>query len=102
MEAFMQNSQKVSDMKLIPITINYDRVFEVETFPFELLGEKKFEPSLMRTLAVAKNIGTSYGRVVINYCSPISVTKYLKDFFPSEATTLFQEAPQSDNKMKFI
>lgn len=29
------------DIKFVPITINYDRVYEGETFPLELLGETK-------------------------------------------------------------
>ena len=33
-----QNISK--DIKFIPIGINYDRVHEGESFPFELLGEK--------------------------------------------------------------
>ena len=29
------------DIKLVPITVNYDRIFEGESVPLELLGEAK-------------------------------------------------------------
>ena len=29
------------DIKIVPITVNYDRVYEGDTFPLELLGEAK-------------------------------------------------------------
>ena len=38
-EAYLRNSSSISDVILVPITINYDRVYEAERFPFELLGE---------------------------------------------------------------
>lgn len=31
----------MKDVKFIPITINYDRVHEGDSFPLELLGEAK-------------------------------------------------------------
>ncbi len=102
MDAYISNYDQVKDLIFIPITINYDRVFEVETFPFELLGEKKFEPSLMRTLAVAKNIGTSYGRVHINYCTPISAKQYMAEHFGNKQEEIMNEQPMSPAKMKCI
>lgn len=42
-------SQK-KDLKFIPITINYDTVYEGETFPLELLGEFKVEESIPKLL----------------------------------------------------
>ena len=31
----------VSDLCLVPLTINYEKVLESDTFPTELLGEEK-------------------------------------------------------------
>jgi glycerol-3-phosphate O-acyltransferase len=36
------------DIKFIPITINYDRVYEGESFPLELLGEARQKESLIK------------------------------------------------------
>ena len=41
---FLNSDSEISqkkDIKFVPITINYDRVYEGETFPLELLGETK-------------------------------------------------------------
>ena len=35
---------------IVPISINYERVIEGETFPFELLGEEKVKESLPRLI----------------------------------------------------
>ncbi len=39
---------KVEEMVFIPVTINYTRVLEGETFPFELTGEPKVKETLSR------------------------------------------------------
>ena len=54
---------KASDIDIIPMTINYDRILEGETFPYELVGETKVKESLTRFLAAARYIGTPFGKV---------------------------------------
>ena len=39
LELILEN--KIDNIIIQPVTINYDRVLEAETFPMELLGEKK-------------------------------------------------------------
>lgn len=34
-------NDKVEDVYLVPLTINYEKVLEGDTFPSELLGEEK-------------------------------------------------------------
>ena len=41
-------SKKVEEMHFVPVTINYTRTLEGETFPFELTGEEKVKESLGR------------------------------------------------------
>ena len=41
---------KLPDAKLIPMTINYEKVLEADTYPLELLGENKVKESLLRVL----------------------------------------------------
>jgi glycerol-3-phosphate O-acyltransferase len=38
--AYLRNVE-IDDVLLVPITINYDKVYEGQQFPFELLGEEK-------------------------------------------------------------
>ena len=45
------------------MTINYDKVLEVDTYPYELLGEEKIKESLLRVIKSAKLLRTNFGRV---------------------------------------
>ena len=45
---------KADDIKVIPVTINYDRILEGETFPYELVGEEKVKESLSRFISTAR------------------------------------------------
>ena len=69
-------SGKTADMDIIPMTINYDRVLEGETFPYELVGEEKVQESLTRFISSARYIGTPFGKVCINIGEKISIKKY--------------------------
>lgn len=69
--------RKVPDTQIIPVTINYERVVEGDTFPFELLGDEKLRLSLIKFLGAYKIFSTSFGKVVINFCDPISLKDYL-------------------------
>lgn len=53
---------KANDIDIIPVTINYDRVLEGETFPFELVGEERVKESLSRFISTARYIGTPFGK----------------------------------------
>lgn len=44
-------------MFIAPLTINYERVMEGETYPLELLGEDKVKESLMRVIKTSKILG---------------------------------------------
>jgi glycerol-3-phosphate O-acyltransferase len=65
------------DIKFIPVTINYDRVHEGESFPLELLGEAKEKESLLKIARQFKHITKALGRVQIKYCEPISLHEYI-------------------------
>ncbi|OMJ82851.1 hypothetical protein SteCoe_16318 [Stentor coeruleus] len=69
----------VSDVKFLPITINYDRVLEGETFPLELLGEEKVRESLSRIIKAVKILNMNFGKIHIVIGDLIS----LKDFSAS-------------------
>jgi len=53
---------KCNDIDIIPMTINYDRILEGETFPYELVGEEVVKESLSRFIASARYIGTPFGK----------------------------------------
>jgi glycerol-3-phosphate O-acyltransferase len=57
--------ERVADVCIVPMTINYEKVLEGDTFPEELLGEEKVEESLLRVIKAAKLLRVNYGRVYI-------------------------------------
>lgn len=62
---------KVPDVCLIPLTINYEKVLEGDTFPGELLGEEKVAESLLRVLKATPILRHNYGRVYVQICKPL-------------------------------
>lgn len=62
----------------MPISINYDIVYEGETFPMELLGESKVEESLMRVLRQLSHFQKNLGKVIVKYGEPISLKEQIQ------------------------
>ncbi|OMJ67191.1 hypothetical protein SteCoe_35718 [Stentor coeruleus] len=69
----------VPDVKFLPININYDRVLEGETFPFEPLEREKAQESLSRIINSVKILSRNFGKIHIVIGDLIS----LKDFSTS-------------------
>lgn len=76
--------ERVKDVCIVPLTINYEKVLEGDTFPEELLGEEKVEESLLRVIKAAKLLRVNYGRVYIEFCEPIMLQNYVKDQITAE------------------
>lgn len=47
---------RIADARIIPITLNYEKVLEGDTFPYELLGEEKVKESLPRLVKAIKTL----------------------------------------------
>ena len=85
LDAVLDN--KIPDAQIIPITLNYDRILEGETFPYELLGEQKVKESLSRVLKGANVLAKNFGRVYVEIGQPISMKKYTEDFVEKQSGT---------------
>lgn len=48
--AFLRHHEEIEDLILVPVTINYDKVYESDAFPYELLGETKPKESLLKII----------------------------------------------------
>ena len=72
LDAFYE--RKVSDLVFVPVTINYSRVLEGETFPGELLGEQKVKETLGRILGAAKILKMNFGKIRLNFTEPFRLT----------------------------
>lgn len=68
--------KKVPDIQLVPVTLNYDRVVEGDTFPFELLGEEKLKMKLTKLLISYKQLSKNFGKVYVRFAEPISLKEY--------------------------
>ena len=68
--------QKLPDATILPITINYEKVLEADTYPYELLGEEKVKESLLRVIKAARILNTNYGRIYIEFSKTISLKEY--------------------------
>lgn len=64
---------KIPDATFIPMTINYEKVFEADTYPLELLGESKVKESFLRVLNATKIMNQNQGRIYIEFGEPISI-----------------------------
>lgn len=71
--------KKVKDMTFVPITINYTRTLEGETFPFELTGEEKVKESLGRILKAVEIFSMNLGTIYLDFCEPIHLSKYTEE-----------------------
>eukprot|EP00919_Chromeraceae_sp_WS-2016_P039675 GHVR01094586.1.p1 GENE.GHVR01094586.1~~GHVR01094586.1.p1 ORF type:complete len:540 (+),score=148.98 GHVR01094586.1:1259-2878(+) len=80
-------SGEVPDVLLVPISINYDRVTEIESFPGELLGENKVKESLGRLLSGSRQFGSlSFGKVFVRFSNPIYARHFITNYYASPHT----------------
>lgn len=71
---------KLPDATLLPITINYEKVLEADTYPYELLGEEKVKESLLRLIKASRILSTNYGRIYIEIGDKISLKSFASKY----------------------
>lgn len=71
---------KLPDATLLPITINYEKVLEADTYPYELLGEEKVKESLLRLIKASRILSTNYGRIYIEIGAKISLKSFASKY----------------------
>ena len=62
---------------MVPLTINYEKVLEGDTFPGELLGEEKVEESLLRVVKAIPLLKKNFGRVYVEISEPMFMNSYI-------------------------
>jgi glycerol-3-phosphate O-acyltransferase len=70
--------KRLRDFHLAPISINYDRIIEGESYTRELLGESKRKESLKGVLKSRSLLKANFGRVHLNFAEPISAKKWIQ------------------------
>jgi glycerol-3-phosphate O-acyltransferase len=68
----------VDEITVIPLTINYMRTLEGETFPLELTGADKVKETLGRIVKAAQIIKMTFGSIYMDFCDPITVQEHMK------------------------
>ena len=68
--------EKVEDLHFIPITVNYSRVLEGESFSPEILGESKVKESLSRIVNAMRYVNINFGQIYVEFTEPISFKDY--------------------------
>lgn len=69
-------NKDIEEINLVPVTLNYTKTLEGESFPGELRGEKKVAESLSRTLKGASVLFSNLGTMNVDFCDPISLSEY--------------------------
>jgi glycerol-3-phosphate O-acyltransferase len=68
--------KKVEDLTFIPVTINYTRTLEGETFPIELTGQDKVKESLGRIVKAVEIFSMNLGTIYLDFCDPINFNEF--------------------------
>jgi glycerone phosphate O-acyltransferase/fatty acyl-CoA reductase len=71
--------EKVKELTFIPVTINYTRTLEGETFPFELTGEEKVKESLGRLIKAIQIFSMNLGTIYLDFCEPIKLSEFTQN-----------------------
>ena len=72
--------EDVEDITFVPLTLNYTRTLEGESFPGELRGEQKVKESVSRIFRAVDVFFMNLGTMNIDFCDPISLSDYTKQF----------------------
>ena len=81
MQAYLTSLQKSGkNVTLIPVCINYERVFEVRNLAIEMVSGKVPRLSFMKLLnMLSSETEGKLGRVFVDYGRPINLREYLKN-----------------------
>jgi len=68
--------KKIGELTFVPVTINYTRTLEGETFPMELTGSEKVKESLSRIVKAVEIFSMNLGSIYLDFCEPIVFSEY--------------------------
>jgi glycerol-3-phosphate O-acyltransferase len=63
-------------IKFCPVTNNYDRVHEGESFPMRLIGEDSSGTTFKDALKGLLYSNDTFGKCFIRFCDPIDIKEY--------------------------
>ena len=78
LEAFLNLNKIGKNIVIVPIMINYDRIYEQNNLSIEMVSGKKKEYNLFSALQRILSSGQdSLGQVFVKYLDPIDLKSYL-------------------------
>jgi len=81
MESQLRNSER--PVLMVPVSINYDKIVEGETYERELSGTKKQKESVLQLIQSGLSIlKRSFGKVYISIGTPLPLDSYLDEKMP--------------------
>lgn len=75
--AYLEGTQ--DDVYFVPIAVNYDQILEQKSYQSESSGAEKSKEKASELLKVRKVLNKKYGKVYIEFASPISLKNYLEE-----------------------
>ncbi|KAJ5587212.1 uncharacterized protein N7459_002977 [Penicillium hispanicum] len=88
-------SGRVDDTIICPVSTQYDKVIETESYISELLGQPKQKENLADLISSSSVLSLKLGRVDVRFHEPWS----LREFLTQQLTRLNQSSPGSDQKL---
>ena len=71
--------KKCEEVTFVPVTINYTRTLEGESFPNELTGENKVKESLSRIINAFSILSMNFGTIYLDFYEPIKLSEALAE-----------------------
>ena len=68
--------KEVEEITFVPVTLNYTKTLESESFLGELRGEQKVGESLSRIFGAAEVLMMNLGTMYVDICDPINLSEY--------------------------
>ncbi|KAJ5952366.1 uncharacterized protein N7479_010779 [Penicillium vulpinum] len=90
-------SGRVEDLIICPVSTQYDKVIETESYISELLGQPKAKENLADFLSSSSVLSLKLGRVDVRFHEPWS----LRDFIGQQLTRLDRPSTDIDNKLSY-
>jgi glycerol-3-phosphate O-acyltransferase len=71
---------RLESVKIVPISVGYEKIIEEQSFRQELLGEEKQKESLAGLLKTPKFLTSKYGRLYVEFDTPIDLEEYMEKY----------------------
>lgn len=65
------------DILFVPISVNYERIFEEKSYMEEIKGASKKKENVTGMLKASQKFRLKYGKIFIRYAEPISLSEYM-------------------------